>query len=80
LKNTIEQFVLHFVALLALTTYLTAKEMIVVPVLVGIFVTGRLCFAVGYKIYFMARGFGFGLTFIPNEATIAYCFHRMLQG
>ncbi|EDO49563.1 predicted protein [Nematostella vectensis] len=80
LKNTVEQFVLHFVASLVLTTYLTAEQMFVVPVLVGIFVTGRLCFAVGYKIHFSARGFGFALTWLPTVAIIMYCLYRMIQG
>lgn len=70
LQNTLEQAVLAVVAHLALATLLRGSEMILLPLLVGLFCTGRLLFALGYRRGAAGRAFGFGLTFYPTLAAI----------
>lgn len=76
LRNGMEQFLLHAVGLLALTTYLDETCMYGIPVLVSMFFTGRVCFALGYKSSEKNRGFGFFITFIPTLITYGYCLYK----
>ncbi|XP_062570209.1 transmembrane protein 79-like [Saccostrea cucullata] len=78
LRNTIEQFSMHAVGLLALTTYLDENCMSDIPVLVVLFFLGRVFFAIGYKSSPMNRGFGFGITFMPTMATYGYVLYKFI--
>ena len=78
LRNTTEQFIIHTIGLLTLTTYLTPEGMKAIPILVVIFVLGRIFFWLGYHIKPMYRSFGFMMTFMPNLSVIAFCFYRFL--
>ena len=66
LQNTLEQSVLAVIVHCALVTLLRGSEVVLIPVLVGLFCVGRCCFAIGYKYGAAGRAFGFGLTFYPT--------------
>ncbi|EDO43721.1 predicted protein, partial [Nematostella vectensis] len=80
LKNTVEQFVMHFVACLILTTHLAEEQMVAIPALVLLFVTGRLCFGLGYSYGYIYRAFGFALTILPTASVVLYCVYRLVSG
>jgi len=73
LQNTLEQFVFHFVGLITLSTYLSPETMKAIPMLVIVFVTGRIIFKVGYERDPMQRTYGFAMTFLPTVFTYMYC-------
>ena len=75
LQNTLEQAVFAFGTHLALSTYLPARWMIVIPELIGLFCVGRICFWLGYKHGAAGRAFGFALTFYPS---VAACFAAII--
>ncbi|WP_202597603.1 hypothetical protein, partial [Salmonella sp. sc-h43] len=57
-----EQTVLAVGAHLVLATVLRGEEMIVLPVLVALYLIGRMLFALGYARGAAARAFGMALT------------------
>lgn len=73
LQNTCEQLFLHFVAMLILCTFLDNRSMKAIPILVSLFVIGRIVYKIGYEISPMKRQFGFGVTFLPTLSTYIYC-------
>ncbi|KAJ8319463.1 hypothetical protein KUTeg_004554 [Tegillarca granosa] len=73
LQNTMEQFILHFVAQLVLSTYLSPESMQVVPLLALMFLSARIIFFIGYQKSPMHRAFGFALTMVPTLFTYMYC-------
>ena len=76
LQNTFEQFCLHLVALLVLSTHLSANSMHLIPLLVGLFLIGRVLFAFGYsKQYQLYRATGFALTFYSTLIVYGYCLY-----
>lgn len=62
LQNSLEQTVLAVGAHLVLATVLRGEEMILLPVLVALYLVGRVLFAVGYARGAAARAFGMALT------------------
>lgn len=48
LRNTTEQFILHMMAMLALTVFLEGSSMKVIPILSGIFLIARIVYHIGY--------------------------------
>ncbi|MEJ6788178.1 MAPEG family protein [Brevundimonas sp. BR2-1] len=62
LQNSLEQTVLAVGAHLVLATVLRGEEMIVLPVLVALYLVGRVLFALGYARGAAARAFGMALT------------------
>jgi uncharacterized membrane protein YecN with MAPEG domain len=62
LQNSLEQTVLAIGAHLVLATVLTGAEMVLLPVLVVLYLLGRVLFAVGYAKGAGARAFGMALT------------------
>lgn len=48
LRNTTEQFILHMMAMLALTVFLEGSSMKVITILSGIFLIARIVYHVGY--------------------------------
>jgi uncharacterized membrane protein YecN with MAPEG domain len=68
LQNTLEQTVLAVGAHLVLATVLRGEEMVVLPVLVALYLIGRVLFAHGYARGAAARAFGMALT---GASTIA---------
>ncbi|XP_048772828.2 transmembrane protein 79-like [Ostrea edulis] len=78
LRNTIEQFSLHAVGVLALTTYLDERSMSNIRALVALFFLGRILFAMGYKSSPSNRGFGFAITFMPTLVTYGYVLYKFV--
>lgn len=76
LRNGIEQFLLHAIGLLALTTYLDETCMSAIPVLVSMFFVGRVFYSLGFKSSERNRGFGFFITFLPTLITYGYCLYK----
>jgi hypothetical protein len=78
LRNTIEQFSLHAVGVLSLTTYLDEKSMFIIRGLVVLFFLGRIFFVIGYKSSPSNRGFGFAITFLPTLLTYGYVLYKFV--
>lgn len=76
LRNGMEQFLLHAIGLLALTTYLDETCMSAIPVLVSMFFVGRVFYSLGFKSSERNRGFGFFITFLPTLITYGYCLYK----
>lgn len=62
LQNSLEQTVLAIGSHLVLATVLRGDELVVLPVLVGLYLVGRVAFAVAYPRGAAARAFGMALT------------------
>ena len=68
--NTFEQFTAYFIANAGLAMFCPIEEARTLPILTGLFVTGRILFWIGYHKNPYLRAFGFGVTFYPT--VIAY--------
>ena len=79
LRNTTEQFLLHFIAMMTLTLFLEGASMKVIPILCGIFLVARIVYQVGYMASAMSRGYGFASTFLPTVAVYLFCSFRIFQ-
>ncbi|OWF44146.1 Transmembrane protein 79 [Mizuhopecten yessoensis] len=79
LQNTLEQFIFHFVGQIVLCTYLSSESMKAIPLLVVLFVVGRILYKIGYQIEPMKRTFGFASTFLPTLATYGYCLYCLVM-
>lgn len=66
LQNTLEQVVLAVTVHLGLASLLRGREMVLVPLLVGLLCAGRLAFWMDYRHGAGGRALGFGLTFYPS--------------
>lgn len=77
LQNTLEQFLVHVLSLLVLSTYLPEEQMHCIPYLVVWFVIGRAVFFVGYFIDPIKRGVGFAMNWLVNLAVVGYCLYCM---
>lgn len=73
LRNTTEQFILHMMAMLALTVFLEGSSMKVIPILSGIFLIARIVYHKGYMSSPTKRAYGFVSTFFPTICVYAYC-------
>lgn len=73
LRNTTEQFILHMMAMLALTVFLEGSSMKVIPILSGIFLIARIVYHIGYMSSPTKRAYGFVSTFFPTICVYAYC-------
>ncbi|HEY9632236.1 MAG TPA: MAPEG family protein [Coleofasciculaceae cyanobacterium] len=80
LGNTLEQFVLFFIANLILSTFLDANTIKLIPILAMVFVLGRLAFWFGYLKNPLYRAFGMGVTLYPTAAVLLYDAYRVLVG
>jgi hypothetical protein len=65
LQNTLEQTVLASGAHLILATVLREEELVLIPLMVLLFLVGRVTFAIGYAKSPIARAFGMALTGAP---------------
>lgn len=65
LQNSLEQTLLAFGAHLALASVLRGPELVLIPLLVGLFLAGRIKFAMGYSKGAAGRAFGMALTAVP---------------
>lgn len=78
-QNTLEQLVLAFIAHLAIAVEAPDNAMQTVPILVALFVIGRVTFWIGYHIAPTARAFGFATTFYPTIAAYVYVVSKVLS-
>lgn len=62
LQNSLEQTVLAFGAQLTLAAIPRGTELVLIPLLVALFLVGRIAFAVGYAKRASGRAFGMALT------------------
>jgi hypothetical protein len=60
--NTLQQFVLFFVATMALSTNLQTETMRLIPAAALVFVVARAAFWIGYRIHPLYRAFGMAAT------------------
>ncbi|GIK48820.1 MAG: hypothetical protein BroJett013_15170 [Alphaproteobacteria bacterium] len=65
LQNSLEQTVLFFAATLILAALMRGFELVLTPFLVGLFLLGRVTFAIGYAKGASGRAFGMALTAAP---------------
>lgn len=81
LQNTLEQFVLSFVCKMALATFLTQQSMRLIPLLVFLWVVGRVLFVVGYLSEPLRRAYGFAMTmFTSMVAMIMIAYFSITAG
>ena len=78
-SNTLEQYLLSSGASLILSTHLSSENMHVIPVLVILFMFGRITFALGYKYYHAHRAFGHMITVFPTVCVYVYCVYRLVM-
>lgn len=69
LQNSLEQTVLAFGGTLALAAVLRGPELVLLPLLVLLFLLGRVSFALGYRKGAPGRAFGMALTAAPVMAS-----------
>ncbi|XP_061193041.1 transmembrane protein 79-like [Saccostrea echinata] len=80
LRNTVEQFITHSVGLLTLSTLLDASSLKAIPILVGLFLLGRVVFWKGYtSSSALNRGYGFAATNLPTIAVYIYCLFSFVR-
>jgi len=73
IQNSLEQFVLLFIAHLTLATILPTPQLKLIPILVALFLLSRICFWIGYHKNPTYRAFGFAATFYPTAIVIFGC-------
>ncbi|XP_064597921.1 transmembrane protein 79-like [Liolophura sinensis] len=66
LQNTLEQLVLSVPGQLILSSYLESDSLKIIPILVVVFVVGRVAFCLGYPIN---RSYGFAISYFPTLFT-----------
>jgi hypothetical protein len=66
LQNSLEQTVLFVGAHLILATVLRSEELVLLPVMVALYLSGRIAFALGYRRGASGRAFGMALTAAPT--------------
>ncbi|RUS83535.1 hypothetical protein EGW08_008714 [Elysia chlorotica] len=66
LRNHVEQMLLNVPGQLVLATFIKEEHMKVIPILVLLFVFGRVAFYVGYRISYMKRTVGYMSSMVPS--------------
>lgn len=80
-QNTLEQLVMNSFGQMMLSTYLKEDQMKAIPLLVLLFVIGRITFWIGYRRSYLHRAFGFALTVSSNAFMyIVLCFYFVETG
>jgi len=80
IQNTTEQLLLLVCAHVGLSLVLSPERLHLIPVLVCLFLIGRVTFWVGYLRSPPARAFGFGTTFYPTVIVFLYVCIRAVSG
>jgi len=76
--NTLQQFVLFFVATIALSVNLNADTMRIIPAAAVVFVVARAAFWVGYRIQPLYRAFGMAATGYLNVGLLGFALWKAL--
>jgi len=79
-ENTLQQFVLFFVATMALSVNLSSSQMGVIAAAVIVFVVARAAFWVGYRIHPLYRAFGMAATAYLNIGLLGFALWKALEG
>ncbi|XP_072338230.1 uncharacterized protein [Scyliorhinus torazame] len=77
--NSIEQFTIYFINMVVMATYLHQEHLKIIPILAGLFAVARLIYWITAGLSSAYRGFGFGLSFFPTLAMVAYNFYCMYE-
>ena len=72
IQNTVEQIVLLLIAHAALALVVSSEMLRLIPILVALFLAGRVTFWAGYLKSPPARAFGFATTFYPTVAVFFF--------
>lgn len=81
LQNTLEQFVMSFVSQLVLSTWLDASQMMIIPIIVVLFVVGRIIFWIGYlnpAHNRTDRALGLPMSWFPTMCMIAFNIYKLV--
>ncbi|XP_022082806.1 transmembrane protein 79-like isoform X2 [Acanthaster planci] len=80
LQNTLEQTALHVPIMLVLSTYLSSYYLKLVPIIICLFVTGRIMYYIGYVFTGdqFNRVFGFIMTSFSNMVPLMYCLYYLV--
>lgn len=81
LQNTIEQFIVSFVSQLVASTWLEPTQMAVIPIVVALFLVGRLLFWQGYRNPAnnrTNRASGFPLTMFSSLGLIVFNVYKLI--
>lgn len=71
LRNNMEQFLIHFVSSVSLSSYLTGEYLKLIPFFAIAFLIGRIVFFFGYtSSSTLNRAFGMSITFFVNYALL----------
>jgi MAPEG family len=71
-QNTLEQTVLACIAWAGLAIKLPSADLLLIPAMAALFVTGRAAFWIGYLFHPMGRSFGMVLTVLPTLASYGW--------
>lgn len=77
IQNTLEQLVLLVITHMAFAATANSDEMKIIPILVSLFIVGRICFWIGYHQNALSRSFGFAVTFYPTLIMMIITLWRM---
>lgn len=80
LQNSLEQTVLAFGAHLVLATVLRGTELVIIPLLVALYLTGRVSFSLAYPHGAARRSFGMALTAAPTVVSYLLATGLMVAG
>ena len=81
LQNSLEQFLLSFVLQLSTVTWLEEAQMKIIPIVVVLFLVGRVLFWRGYLDPYCGharRAYGLPLTMFTNLGMLIYCIYKMI--
>ncbi|MBL4800651.1 MAG: MAPEG family protein [Emcibacter sp.] len=79
-QNTLEQLVLLVIAHMAYAATVDSEQMKLIPLLVSLFIVGRISFWIGYHQNALSRAFGFAVTFYPTLFIMIYTSWRIWTG
>lgn len=65
-QNTLEQTIIAALAYFAFAAIAPERLLPLLPLYAGLFILGRIAFALGYRFGAAGRAFGFGLTMMPS--------------
>ena len=78
-QKTIEQTVLALVAWMGLALALPREQLVLIPVMAGLFGVGRLTFWIGYLLHPLGRAFGMVLTALPTVIAFGWLLVHVLK-
>ncbi|MEE3328200.1 MAG: MAPEG family protein [Myxococcota bacterium] len=78
IQNTTEQIILLLMAHAALSLVVSSELLRLIPILVALFLIGRVTFWAGYLRSAPARAFGFAATFYPTVAVFVFVAFRLV--